>query len=97
MLQCNSIDVLQFYRYVESGDETEILRDGYWASYNVPFFEKVYNMSGYPEAAKKDGPNVTYQLCPSNVKDLASMEYIMRYNGERLSKGGERERERKGM
>lgn len=91
IVDCNSIDVLQFYRYVESGDETEILRDGYWASYNVPFFEKVYNMSGYPEAAKKDGPNVTHQLCPrakifrrdqSNVKDLASMEYIMRYNGE---------------
>ena len=77
-------------RYVGSGDETEILRDGYWASYNVPFFEKVYNMSGYPEVAEKVGPDATYQLCPrakifrrdqGNVKDMASMQYIMRYNG----------------
>ena len=77
-------------RYVASGDETEILRDGYWASYNIPFFEKVYNMSGYPEVANKVGPDATYQLCPrakifrrdqGHVKDLASMQYIMRYNG----------------
>ena len=77
-------------RYVGSGDETEILRDGYWASYNVPFFEKVYNMSGYPEVVEKVGPDATYQLCPrakifrrdqGNVKDMASMQYIMRYNG----------------
>ena len=75
---------------MEYADVTEILRDGYWASYNVPFFERVYNLSGFPEAAKKMGPDITYQLCPrakifrrdeGNVKDLSSMEYIMRYNG----------------
>lgn len=78
-------------RYVESADETAILRDGYWASYNVPFFEFIYNISGYPEAAKKHGPDVTHQLCPrakifrrdqGNVKDLSSMQFIMRYNGK---------------
>ena len=74
-----------------SGDETAILRDGYWASYNVPFFERVYNMSGYPEVANREGPDATYALCPrakifrrdeSSVKDLDSMQYIMRYNGK---------------
>ena len=83
--------VYNYYSYVASGDETPILRAGYWASYNVPFFEKVYNLSGYPEAANKMGPDVTHQLCPrakifrrdqSNVTDLSSMEYIMRYNSK---------------
>ena len=80
--------------YVASGDETDILREGYWASYNIPFFEEVYNMSGYPAVAQKEGPDATYQLCPrakifrrdqSNVKDMESMQYIMRYNGENYS------------
>jgi len=26
---------------VVSGDQTEILRKGYWSSYNVPFYEEV--------------------------------------------------------
>ena len=48
-------------------------------------------MSGYPEVADKVGPDATYQLCPrakifrrdqGNVKDMASMQYIMRYNGK---------------
>lgn len=77
--------------YVASGDETAILRDGYWPSYNIPFFEKVYDMSGYPEVAEKLGPDATYELCPrakifrrdeGNVKDIESMQYIMRYNGK---------------
>ncbi|EFA82802.1 phospholipase B-like protein [Heterostelium album PN500] len=29
-------------------DQTKILRDGYWPSYNLPFYENIYNMSGYP-------------------------------------------------
>lgn len=83
-----------FTSYVASGDETDILRDGYWASYNIPFFEKVYNMSGYPEVAKREGSDATYQLCPrakifrrdqSNVKDMKSMQYIMRYNGKTIA------------
>ena len=87
---CLSVNLVS--SYVASGDETDILRDGYWASYNIPFFERVYNMSGYPEVARKEGPDATYQLCPrakifrrdeNNVKDMASMQYIMRYNGEK--------------
>lgn len=49
-------------------------------------------MSGYQEVAKREGPDATYELCPrakifrrdeSNVKDLKSMQYIMRYNGKK--------------
>ena len=29
------------FRLVISGDQTEILRAGYWPSYNVPFYEEV--------------------------------------------------------
>ncbi|GFO31413.1 phospholipase b-like [Plakobranchus ocellatus] len=74
---------------VVADDLTPILRAGYFASYNVPFFEEIYNMSGYPDMAKKHGSDFTYQLAPrakifrrdqAKVKDLATMKAIMRYN-----------------
>lgn len=74
---------------VASGDQTEILRAGYWPSYNVPFYEEIYNLSGYPEFVKKHGPSRSYQLAPRAeifrrdqglVKNLTSMKHILRYN-----------------
>lgn len=74
---------------VVSGDQTEILRAGYWPSYNVPFYEEIYNLSGYPEFVKKHGPSRSYQLAPRAeifrrdqglVKNLTSMKHILRYN-----------------
>lgn len=71
-------------------DETNILRAGYWPSYNVPFFEEIYNKSGYPDVVAKQGPDVSYQLAPrakifrrdqGKVTDMESMKKIMRYNG----------------
>ena len=53
-----------FLRYVASGDQTPILRTGYWASYNVPFYEYVYDISGFPDLVKKYGPEYSYQLAP---------------------------------
>ena len=70
-------------------DVTPILRNGHWPSYNVPFFEKIFNMSGYPAIVERRGPDFSYQLAPrakifrrdaANVKDMASMKAIMRYN-----------------
>lgn len=63
---------------------------GYWPSYNVPFFEEIYNKSGYPDVVAKQGPDVSYQLAPrakifrrdqGKVTDMESMKKIMRYNG----------------
>jgi len=74
---------------VEYADTTSILRTGYWPSYNVPFFEKIYNYSGYPEVVAKHGTDFSYQLAPrakifrrdeGTVKDLSTMKHIMRYN-----------------
>ncbi|XP_053393318.1 phospholipase-B 81-like [Mercenaria mercenaria] len=74
---------------VEYGDATPILRTGYWPSYNVPYFEKVYNMSGYPDFVKKHGTDFSYQLAPrakifrrdeGKVVDMPTMKNIMRYN-----------------
>ncbi|GFR79104.1 phospholipase B-like [Elysia marginata] len=76
---------------VVNDDLTHLLRAGYFPSYNIPFFEEIYNRSGYPEMAKKPGAGqkYSYQLAPrakifrrdqSTVKDLTSMKAIMRYN-----------------
>ncbi|KXJ12225.1 phospholipase B-like 1 [Exaiptasia diaphana] len=81
--------VEQIPTYVASGDQTALLRLGYWPSYNVPFYEKVYNMSGYPQFVEKHGESFSYQLAPrakifrrdqATVHDMDTMKYIMRYN-----------------
>ena len=51
-------------RYVEYADQTAILREGYWASYNIPFYESIYNTSGYPSVVKRVGPVATHELYP---------------------------------
>ncbi|RUS74914.1 hypothetical protein EGW08_017330 [Elysia chlorotica] len=76
---------------VMADDLTNILREGYFPSYNIPYFEEIYNRSGYPEMANKTdiGSSYSYQLAPrakifrrdhSSVKDLTSMKAVMRYN-----------------
>ncbi|XP_062991049.1 phospholipase B-like 1 [Elgaria multicarinata webbii] len=79
----------QIPKLVEYSDQTNILRKGYWPSYNVPFHENIYNMSGYAEYVKKYGLDFSYEMAPrakifrrdqGNVTDMGSMKYIMRYN-----------------
>lgn len=74
---------------VQFSDQTQALRRGYWPSYNVPFHEDIYNLSGYPLMWQKFGDDFSYDLCPrakifrrdqGSVKDLASLKHIMRYN-----------------
>lgn len=66
---------------------------GYWPSYNVPFFETIYNLTGYAAFAEKFGTDFSYQLAPrakifrrdqASVNSLATMQHIMRYNGEHV-------------
>ena len=64
---------------------------GYWPSYNVPFYEDVYNLSGYPKIVDTKGLDFSYQLAPrakifrrdsDKVVDMETMKHIMRYNGK---------------
>lgn len=42
--------------YIHKDDQTEtLLRQGYWASYNVPFYPDIFNMSGNQELVQKYG------------------------------------------
>ncbi|XP_072043162.1 phospholipase B-like 1, partial [Amphiura filiformis] len=75
--------------FVQSGDQTPILRAGYWPSYNIPFYEDIYNMSAYPEMKKKRGQQLSYQLASraeifrrdqSTVVDMDSYKNILRFN-----------------
>lgn len=67
---------------------------GYWPSYNIPFHENIYVLSGYGEMWKEYGNDFSYDLCPrakifrrdqADVKDLDSLKYIMRFNSVLLS------------
>eukprot|EP01028_Stygiella_incarcerata_P004746 TRINITY_DN2062_c0_g1_i1.p1 TRINITY_DN2062_c0_g1~~TRINITY_DN2062_c0_g1_i1.p1 ORF type:complete len:552 (+),score=127.28 TRINITY_DN2062_c0_g1_i1:94-1749(+) len=86
--------------YVHSGDVSRVLADqGYWGSYNIPFFQDVYNQSGYPAQKEKYGDNYSYERCPralifkrdaSSVKNMDDAKLIMRYNDylhDPISKG----------
>ncbi|KAB0403694.1 hypothetical protein E2I00_004006, partial [Balaenoptera physalus] len=81
--------VEQIPTYVEYSEQTDVLRTGYWPSYNIPFHEKIYNWSGYPVLVKKLGLDYSYDLASrakifrrdqGKVTDMESMKYIMRYN-----------------
>uniref|UniRef100_A0A8C9PN83 Phospholipase B-like n=1 Tax=Spermophilus dauricus TaxID=99837 RepID=A0A8C9PN83_SPEDA len=81
--------VEQIPKYVEYSDQTNVLRKGYWPSYNIPFHEKIYNWSGYQLLVQKLGLDYSYDLAPrakifrrdqGKVTDMASMKYILRYN-----------------
>ncbi|BFZ21350.1 hypothetical protein BsWGS_24390 [Bradybaena similaris] len=74
---------------VVADDLTPILRAGYFPSYNVPFFEEIYNKSGYPEFVARLGRQHSYELSSraiifrrdqSTVKDMDTLKAIMRYN-----------------
>ena len=49
---------------VVAGDQTAILREGYWASYNVPFYEEISRQSGIPERVEKAGFDYSHDLAP---------------------------------
>ncbi|EAN81944.1 putative lysosomal/endosomal membrane protein p67 [Trypanosoma cruzi] len=75
---------------VTAADMTEHLNKyGYWASYNIPYFENVYEISGYLKKEKEFGDYFSYTNCSrakmfkrneSDVVSLESMKRLMRYN-----------------
>jgi hypothetical protein len=43
---------------VHSQDVTDVLvAKGYWPSYNIPYFENIFNLSGYPKEVAVRGPS----------------------------------------
>ena len=57
----------------------------------MPFYERVYNLSGYPEVVATKGVEFSHELAPrakifrrdaAKVTDMESMKHIMRYNGK---------------
>lgn len=76
--------------YIQYQDMTPLLlKQEYWPSYNVPYFETVFNMSGMPAMVKKYGDWFTWDKTPRalifgrdhhKVSDLDSMIKLMRYN-----------------
>lgn len=80
----------QLPNYIVSRDQTDtLLRQGYWPSYNRPYYDKIFNLSGLPEMVKKYGDYFTYDKAPralifkrdqGKVLDLKTMTNLMRYN-----------------
>ncbi len=76
--------------YTESDDVTHVLRQqGYWPSYNVPYFKFIYDLSEYNVEFKKFGDFYSYNKTAranifrrdhNNVIDLPSLYRLMRYN-----------------
>lgn len=86
--------------YTHRDDVTNVLsKQGFWPSYNVPYFEDVFNMSGYGPQAQTKPDKYDYNKCArakifsrdaSKVSQLVDMQNIMRYNEyttDPLSKG----------
>jgi len=76
--------------YLVSADMTSTLTDeGYWASYNIPYFSFIYNISGYWPFYEKFGNTYSHDECArakifrrdeAAVQTLLDMKRIMRYN-----------------
>uniref|UniRef100_H3AVI6 Phospholipase B-like n=1 Tax=Latimeria chalumnae TaxID=7897 RepID=H3AVI6_LATCH len=76
-------------RQVAVADKTqELLQKGYWASYNIPYFEEIFNASGIPELVQKYGDWFTFDKNPraqifhrnqTLVKDMDSMIRLMSF------------------
>uniref|UniRef100_A0A8D0H935 Phospholipase B-like n=1 Tax=Sphenodon punctatus TaxID=8508 RepID=A0A8D0H935_SPHPU len=75
---------------VAMADRTEHLyKESYWASYNIPYFQNIFNASGSLELVKKYGDWFTYDKSPraqifrrnqTLVRNMDTMIRLMRYN-----------------
>ena len=63
---------------------------GYWPSYNIPFYESIYDAADYPSMVRRYGTDFSYELAPrakifrrdaGAVQAFKDMMDIMRYNG----------------
>ncbi|XP_023326751.1 putative phospholipase B-like 2 isoform X2 [Eurytemora carolleeae] len=76
--------------YIQTKDLTQIIESqGFWPSYNSPYFKDVYNMSGNQRLVEQYGDWFSYEKTPRaqifhrdavKVTDIPSMIKLMRYN-----------------
>eukprot|EP01132_Coremiostelium_polycephalum_P003860 gene3860-4811_t len=76
--------------YCQSADMTGFLnQNGFWPSYNIPYFPFIYNISGYPTLNETAGNPWSYELCPralifkrnaSQVLDFQDMQDMLQFN-----------------
>lgn len=90
-LSSNLLWVLeQIPGYTRAADLTKVVSEqGYWPSYNSPYFKDVFNMSGNYKLIKEYGDWFSYENTPRakifkrdavKVTDISSMIQLMRYN-----------------
>uniref|UniRef100_A0A6Q2XT70 Phospholipase B-like n=1 Tax=Esox lucius TaxID=8010 RepID=A0A6Q2XT70_ESOLU len=74
---------------VHTDKTQQLLQKSYWSSYNIPFYEEVFNASGYRELVEQFGPVFSIDMNPraqifkrnqSHVTDMDSMVRLMRFN-----------------
>ncbi|KAM3610637.1 uncharacterized protein V6R79_006785 [Siganus canaliculatus] len=74
---------------IYSDKTEELLEKGYWASFNIPYYEQIFNASGCNELVEKFGPWFSLDQNPraqifrrnqTSVTDVDSMIRLMRYN-----------------
>nr|XP_033813351.1 putative phospholipase B-like 2 [Geotrypetes seraphini] len=67
----------------------ELFQQGYWASYNIPYFEDIFTASGMTDLVKQYGDWFTHDKSPraqifrrnqTLVRDMESMVRLMRFN-----------------
>jgi hypothetical protein len=70
--------------YIESADISDLVyTQGYIASYNIPFFQNLMNITGYAQNGfnyYNDTRAQIFRRDQSNVTDLDSMSYLMNLN-----------------
>ncbi len=74
-----------------SADVTDVMvQQGYWPSYNTPYFPDIFILTGFQEQVNLYGPDYSYAGAPRakifkrdhvNVNDLDRAKAILRYNG----------------
>ena len=90
-LRPNTFWVLeQLPGHIESADQTSLLtKQGYFPSYNIPFYPKIFDLSGGPALVKKYGEWFSYEGSPrakifarnhTMITNTESMIQLMRYN-----------------
>ncbi|EGG23772.1 phospholipase B [Cavenderia fasciculata] len=79
----------QIPEYIEYDDVTNLVRTGYWPSFNIPYFENIYNMSGFNETGPQFGNFFSYAANPrgmifrrdaNNVDSFKAFKAQLRYN-----------------